>query len=92
MEKESSRRETRKITVLRFGQGVHIAVVVLPGYDRDEIGHKRRDAAFQNGRIPPDDVLVVHLALVELLHDYKRHLTTVSRLVSAIFACDRVRS
>lgn len=44
-------------------------ILVMPGHDRDKVGDERGDGAFEHGRVAPNYVFIVHLALVELLHD-----------------------
>lgn len=52
---------------VRFVQRVAVARIIGPRDHRHEIGHKRRNRALENGRVAANDVLVVHLRLVELL-------------------------
>lgn len=45
-----------------------MAIVGGPGHDGDEVGHEGRDEALEDGSVATDDVLVVHLRPVRLVH------------------------
>lgn len=72
----------KKITIALVLRHVGLAVVRDPGRHRDKVGHEGRNHALNDGRVTPDDVLVVHLRLVELGHHWPTTTTSERSLLS----------
>lgn len=65
--REKDRERERSSTVIVAGHEL-LSLIGVPGQNLDEIGDERRDDALQNGTVPTDRVLLVHVRVVVLRH------------------------
>lgn len=52
--------------------GKLLVIASDPSFNPDEISHKRRNVAFQNGRVSSNNVFWYYFSFVVLIHHYKR--------------------
>ena len=65
--REKDRERERSSTVIVAGHEL-LSLIGVPGQNLDEIGDERRDDALQNGTVPTDRVLLVHVRVIVLRH------------------------